>query len=219
MEKLIQFRRGGNHPLLSRTVIAGIFLALLPVAAFGDSEVAELLVKSGRTALMKGDTGTAIEKFRKAITEDPGTIEAKYWLGKAFEKSGDKASALQAYRDYNRLFKKKQAAGEVSNQEKRYARLSEKRVSILAAGEKEFKKLEAAFLDRLYAYARDNFVRDPTLSLKALKLILNADPENAAAKRLFEKLGGEFEEPAAAGPGPKADSGPFKDVKRWTDLI
>ena len=177
------------------------------------------MLKAGRTALAKNDCETAIEKFRKALAEFPDLIESMYWLGAAFEKKSDKAEALKSYRDYVRMFEDKKKNGEVSKEEIRLQGLASKRVDVLGVGEREFKKLETSFVEKLFQYARDNFVRDPALSLQALQILLDIAPDHTAAQRLFEKLGGKIEAPPAVESGAKSGVGPFRDVKNWNDMI
>lgn len=199
--------------------------AFVDDAVAGDPKVADSLFKSGKQALGKGDAEGAISFFKKAFEENPDLIEACWWRGSAQEKAGDKAGALASYREYVTYFEGKGPAA--SKEEQRLKALADKSIAQLAAGEAEFRKLEDGFVAALFAFAKENFVRDPGVSRKAVDALLAVRPEHDEAKKLLEKLGGGAEktgEAAAAGSpaGPGASgpaTGPFKDVKEWRDLL
>ena len=188
--------------------------AFVEDAAAGDPKVADTLFKSGKQAMTKGDAAGAISYFTKALEENADLIEACWWRASAQEKAGDKAAALASYREYLSLFDGKPVA---SKEEQRLKALAEKNISALAAGEKEFRKLEDTYVAALLTFAKDSFVRDPGISLKAVQAILAVRPDHEEALKLNEKLGGDSATGSAGGPGPP--TGPFKDVKTWTDLI
>lgn len=196
-----------------------------PSAEAGDAKVADSLLKSGRQAFAKGDFEGAVSFFKKAQEENPDLIEACWWKAASQEKAGDKASALASYREFVTCFDGKNASGAtMSKEETRLKGLAEKAIEVLAAGEKEFKKLEDAYVASLLAFAKDTFVRDPGMSRKAVDAILAVRPDHDEARKLLEKLGGA---PAAAGEAKPAPSktgsgpapGPFRDVKTWQDLL
>ena len=188
-------------------------------AAAGDAKVADSLFKSGKQALGKGDTEGAISFFKKAQEENPDLIEACWWRASAQDKAGDKAAALSSYREYATLFDGKAVT---SKEEQRLKGLADKSIAQLAAGEAEFKKLEDGYVAALLTFAKDNFVRDPGVSRKAVEALLAVRPDHEDAKKLLEKLGGGPAAPeekgapkSAAGPA----TGPFAKVKEWRDLI
>ncbi|MCE9634279.1 MAG: hypothetical protein K8T90_01125 [Planctomycetes bacterium] len=197
--------------------------AVAPDAA-ADAKVAETLFKSGKQAYSKGDYAGAITYFQKAIEEDTTLLEASWWCAAAQEKLGDKGAALTTYREFLALVSGKPAA---TKEELRLKALAEKSVESLAAGEKESKKLEDAFVGNLMQFAKDNFVRDPGVALKALAQILAVRPDHSEALKLREKLGGGAadgpsgassggaSEKGAAGPA----TGPFREVKSWKDFL
>ena len=189
-------------------------------AAAGDPKVADSLFKSGKQALGKGDAAGAISFFKKAQEENPDLIEACWWCASAQEKAGDKAAALATYREYLTLFGGKPAA---TKEEQRLKGLAEKSVAQLAAGESEFKKLEDGYVAALLAFAKDNFVRDPGVSRKAVDALLAVRPDDEEGKKLLEKLGGSAPGDDAAAPAsasaPAPAVGPFKEVKEWRDLL
>jgi hypothetical protein len=190
-------------------------------AAAGDAKVAETLFKSGKQALGKGDCPGAVTYFTKALEESPDLIEAAWWKGSAQEKSGDKGAALASYREYLALYDGKFSSGAtVSKEEQRLKGLAEKSVDSMAAGEKDYKKLEDAYVAALFQFAKDNFVRDPGISLKATEQLLLVRPDHAEAQKLHDKLGGAG---GAAGEseqkGPPKATGPFGDVKEWKNYV
>ncbi|MHC5036211.1 MAG: tetratricopeptide repeat protein [Planctomycetota bacterium] len=202
--------------------LLGLFPLSLPDPVLGgDPEVAEILFKTGKTALARRQFEVAVSKFQKALSEDPALIQAAYWLGVAWEKKGEKGEALKAFRDYLMRFEEKRKGKEPSTEEIRFRALAEKRVEALAAGEREFQKLEETFIDALMKFARDHFLRDPAASLKALRLLLTLQPDHKPAERLFKKLGGKLEPPETGEVPlqPPPGTGPFADVKSWKDLI
>jgi len=203
---------------------AGIGLLGLPYgpgpAVAGDASVADTLFKSGKQAFAKGDFDQAATHFSKALDENSDLIEACWWKASAQEKSGKKGEALASYREFLVLFNGKSSAGTApSKEEQRLKALADKSVDTLAAGEKEFVKLEDAYVASLLAFAKDNFVRDPGMSRKAVDAVLAVQPEHAEALKLNEKLGGSATADVEAPQGPSAAVGPFKDVKDWLDLI
>src|SRR6185369_4777681 len=116
-------------------------------------------------------------------------------------------------------FEEKASSGTPSKEEARLKPLAEKSVDLLAAGEKEFRKLEDAYIASLLAFAKDNFVRDPGISLSAVQSILAVRPDHEEALGLSEKLGGSPAGKSAGKGGPGPEKGPFAAVKSWHDLI
>jgi hypothetical protein len=186
------------------------------VAVAGDAKIADALLKNGKQAYGKGDFAGALSFFKKAQEETPELIEACWWRASAQEKSGDKSGALVSYREFLASFDEKTASGTTSKEEQRLKALAEKSVDALAAGEKEFRKLEDAYVASLLAFAKDALAKDPGACRRAVAAILAVRPEDPEALQLNEKVGGGAAA-AASGPGPEV--GPFKDVKSWRDLI
>jgi tetratricopeptide (TPR) repeat protein len=189
-------------------------------ASAGDAKVADSLFKSGKQALAKGDAAGAVSFFKKAQEENPDLIEACWWRASAQEKAGDKPGALASYREFVASYDGKYKSGAaVTKEEQRLKGLADKSVEALAVGEKEFKKLEDAYVAQLLAFAKDNFVRDPGVSRRAVAAILAVRPDDPEAQKLDEKLGGPPASAGATANGPGAEVGPFKDVKTWRDLV
>src|SRR5688500_9765785 len=162
---------------LTAALALSLLLVQAPIgldrAEAGDAKIAETLFKSGKQSLGKGNCPEAINFFNKALEETPELIEALWWRGSALEKSGDRPGALASYREFLAAFEEKSAAGAtMSKEETRLKGLAEKSVDTLGAGEKEFKKLEDSFVASLLSFAKDNFVRDPGVSMKAVKAVL-----------------------------------------------
>jgi hypothetical protein len=202
-------------------LLAGLLTEPGTVVLAGDAKVAETLFKSGRQAFQKGDYAGAVTFFRKAQEENAGLVEACWWRGAALEKTGDKVGALEAWREYLTLFAEKRSTGGVSREEQRLAALAEKSVESMAAGEKELRKLEDGYVAALLAFAKENFLRDPGVSVAALDALLAVREGHEEALRLREKLGGA----RSAAPSPSAPAtdpagvGPFREVRTWKDLL
>jgi hypothetical protein len=209
------------------SVALGVGLSFAPPAtvsdaAAGDAKVADSLFKSGKQALGKGDAAGAVSFFKKAQVENPDLIEACWWRASAQEKAGDKSTALASYREYLQLFDGKAAGAPTSKEEQRLKGLADKSVDALAAGEKEFKKLEDGYVTALLAFAKESFVRDPGLALKAVQAVLVVRPDHEEAQKLREKLGGApaaGAETKASDKGPGPATGPFASVKEWKDFF
>jgi hypothetical protein len=203
-------------------VAVAIAVAPFPVASrfavAGDAKVADTLFRSGKQAYGKSDWAGAAVFFQKALDETPELIEACWWKASSQEKAGSLGVALASYREFLALYDAKARAGAPTKEEQRLRALADKSVETLSAGEREAKKLETAYVAALLAFARDNFVRDPGVSLRAVDRALAVQPANDEAQRLREKLSGG---PAAASDEsiPSAATGPFRDVKEWKDLI
>jgi tetratricopeptide (TPR) repeat protein len=193
---------------------------LVTDAVAGDPKIADTLFKSGKQALSKGDSAGAVSYFKKALEENPDLIEACWWCASAQEKGGDKGAALSSYRQYVTLFEGKGPAA--SKEEQRLKALADKSIAQLAAGELEFRKLEDAYVAALLTFAKDNFVRDPGVSRRAVEALLAVRSDHEEAKKLLEKLGGgpaEPEEKGASKAAPGPATGPFAKVKEWRDLL
>ena len=202
----------------ARTLLlaAAVFLAGSPALA-GDPSVAKTLLESGKKALNGRKIDEAIAHFRKALVEDGNLVEAAYWIGAARDKEKDDPGALAAYRDYLALLEKR---GSPSSEEQKLRGLAEKRVDALAAGEKEFQKLEDRYVEDLLAFARAKFLRDPAVAALALDRVLAARPNHPAALSLYDKIGGK----PGAKPGGGAADGEggvpaARGVKEWRDLL
>ncbi|MCE9572316.1 MAG: protein kinase [Deltaproteobacteria bacterium] len=61
---------------------------------------AKSLYKEGLQDFVAGRTAPALDRFRKAIALDPGYAPAYRGMGMAYERTGDRARAAQAYRKY-----------------------------------------------------------------------------------------------------------------------
>jgi len=202
----------------ARTLLlaAAVFLAGSPALA-GDPSVARTLLESGKKALAARKIDEAVAHFRKALAEDANLVEAAYWIGVARDREKDDPGALAAYRDFLALLEKR---GNPSADEQKLKALAEKRVDALAAGEKEFQKLEDKYVEDLLAFARGKFLRDPAVAALALDRVLAVRPNHPAALSLYEKIGGK----PGAKPGEKAGEGDdgnpaARGVKAWRDLL
>jgi hypothetical protein len=69
------------------------------------------------------------------------------------------------------------------------------------------------------AFAKEQFLRDPGVSVAALDALLAVRPDHAEALRLREKLGGPAGAAEPVAPKEAAATGPFRDVLSWTDLL
>jgi tetratricopeptide (TPR) repeat protein len=204
--------RGSRNVLLAAVVLA----AVAPARA-GDPSVAKTLLESGKKALNARKVDEAVVHFRKALAEDGNLVEAAYWIGAARDREKDDPGSLAAYRDFLSLLEKR---GNPSAEEQKLKGLAEKRVDSLAAGEKEFQKLEDKYVEDLLSFARAKFLRDPAVAALALDRVLAVRPAHPAALSLYEKIGGK----PGAKPGEgtaDADGGvpAGKGVKAWRDIL
>jgi tetratricopeptide (TPR) repeat protein len=69
----------------------------------------------------KGDIDAAIPRFQDAIRVKPNFAKPRILLGEAYEKKGDKAAAIQCYKEYLRAFP---AAADAKRIQKKIERLS-----------------------------------------------------------------------------------------------
>lgn len=204
-------------PSVRRRLCAGwaalaIVLSAAPVT-FADKEAAQEFLKLGRNAIFKRQYDEAVERFTKALEEDPELIEAQYWLANALDKKNDTAGAIVAYRRYLSLFRKKKDA---SREETRLEKLADRRLSVIAKGGRELEDLDEEFAREIMRYARSWHGKDAAAALKALRLLLGILPENEDARELFERYGGTLDGMGGGGSGePEA----FSRVRKWRDLV
>jgi tetratricopeptide (TPR) repeat protein len=181
----------------------------------GDAAVARTLLETAKKSYNGRKYDEAVALFRKAFDEDNDLIEAVYWIGATHDKRKDDAAALTAYREFLALCDARNSF--LDGEPKKLRPAAERRLDVLAAGEKEFRKLEDKAVADLLAFAESRFVRDPSIATEAVKHILMWRPDHAAAASLLEKLGGPAaKSPGSAGPGVV---GPFAAVKVWRDLL
>jgi hypothetical protein len=190
-------------------------------AVAGDAKVAEALFKSGKQAYQKSDFAGAATFFEKTLEETPELIEARWWHASAREKGGDKPAALASYRAFLALFDEKFKAGAtISKEEQRLKGLADKSVDALSQADKEMRKLEDTYVASMISFAKDTFLRDPSMSTRAVEAVLAVRPEHEEAKKLLEKIaGGGGEAPAPAKGAVKDPKNPFAGVSKWMDVI
>jgi tetratricopeptide (TPR) repeat protein len=197
-----------------------LLVALLAVLATragaraGDPALAKFLLEAGRKSVEKKQYDDALSKLEKAAAEDPTLAEARYWIGVAHDRKGDAPKAITAYRTFRDACTTAAAEAPLDKELAKLLKAAEVRLGVLAAAEVELQKLNDAFVARTLAFAKAQFVRDPLIAGRALRLLLLSAPGHEEAKRLLEKLGGA----PGAGSG-KVDGGPHNDVKKWTDLL
>ncbi|MFO0934203.1 MAG: hypothetical protein U1E39_16070 [Planctomycetota bacterium] len=210
-----------NPPKARRASLApvGWLMAILFVVAGGpraadggDAELASFLVQGAREDLAKKRYDDALKKLAKARVEDPACLEASYWTGVVHDARKDPRGALTAYQAFMTGYREKQAGGTASKDEDALATKASARLDVLAASQTELGRLRDDYVRQLYAFAEENFVRDPAVTTRALRLLLEADPKHVAARKLLEKLG------VAEAAEVAADSDPF-GIRVWEDLI
>ena len=80
-----------------------VFLAVLPLLACShpvdDDSSATGLARLGGLLREKGDAGTSIDFYRRALAKDPGNLVAIKGLSGALEQSGDKKGAAAVLKD------------------------------------------------------------------------------------------------------------------------
>lgn len=186
--------------------------------------MAKFLMKGGKDDLAKKAYDAALTKFERAEREDPTLLESVYCQALALDRKGDAGGAIQAYRRYLTAMEKKSADGPPSKDDAALLKKAQERLDALAAGGAERRKLDDAFVEALMAFARTNFVKDPTVTREALSIVADVRPENAEAKKMLDKLGGplprpdERKTPDPVVPAADAEQG-FKAVKAWRDLL
>lgn len=188
-------------------------------ASAGDRQIAESLVKSGKQSLQKGDAAAAATFFRRATEEDAEYTEAWWWWAHAAEKGEDKAAALGGYRAFLEKVSAKAAAGSASKEELRLRGLAEKSIASLAAGERELARAEDALVAALLAFAKENFLRDPGMSRRALRHVFTVAPNHEEARKLAAKLGMDEAQEKPGVPAAGEIPAPLREIKEWTDLI
>lgn len=191
---------------------AFLFAGVRPLLA-GDPVVARSLLESGRKAVNARKYEEAVPLLRRAQAEDPGLAEAVYWIGVVCDRQKDDAGSLAAYREYLALLEAR--GGEGNPEERKLRSLAEKRVEILAAGEKEFVKLEDRVVDELMTFARYRSGKDPGIALRALERVLAMRPDHDGALTLREKLGGKPRPAKGLAAGAKE----IASVSTWFDLL
>ena len=82
---------------------------------------AEKSIEIGHHYMKKGNYDAAIERFEDAARYKPNFAKPYLLLGEAYEKKGDKAEAVKAYRRYLEILPSAPDAGKVRN---RIAKLS-----------------------------------------------------------------------------------------------
>jgi hypothetical protein len=234
----VRGQRGAGRLLPRRLaallLAASLPAALAPVARAGDAELARFLLKGGKDDIAKKQYEQAATKLVRAETEDPELVEAAYWLGVVGERRNDVPGAIAQYR---RFCAAVQAKKSPTKEESALQKKAQERLAALAAGETERRKIDDAFVEALFAFARANFVRDPTITAEALRMLLEVRPEHEEARKLVEKLGAGGVRPPEAGkpeevkpeeqpeeekPGPAAAAGTTptsKLVKKWTEYL
>jgi hypothetical protein len=195
--------------------VAGLVLALagaVGVGSAGDAEMARFLLQGAKEDVARKEYDDALTKLAKAAKEDPGLIEVSYWVGQAQEGKRSTRTAVAAYRAYRAAHESKRGNGPTTREEDATLAKALGRLAAIAPAETELEKIRARFTTSLYALAEENFVRDPTVARRALRTLLDVDGRHGAAVRLYERLGGTLEAPAAA-----EDAGIA--VKTWSDYI
>ena len=183
----------------------------------GDPDLAKFMLKGGKEDFAKRRYSEALVKFEKARTEDPGLIEATYWAATALEAKKDLLEAMARYRDFRESFEAKKRTSRVSTDEVSLASKAQARIDALAGGELELKRLREAFAVDVLSFVRANFARDIVMARRALKMLLDEQPESAEAKALLAKLDPSQPPPIPEGrpstPSPLEDlGGPARDA-------
>jgi tetratricopeptide (TPR) repeat protein len=203
--------------LLSCLALGGLFLACVP--ALADAEAAKEFLRLGKSALKKKKFDEAVTRFEKALGEDPGLIEAQYWIAVAFDKNGDKNRAIQAFRDFLARYGEKKAKGTASRGETRLEGLGRKRLNGLAIWEGKFEKIEKTFISDLIKFAREYSKKDTASAVKALKVLLKICPNHGDAQAFLRRLGGAGEEESDESEDGPEIAAPFRKVHSWKDLL
>ncbi len=117
-----------------RNLLATLVLLLLPAFAAGaraqappepppfDPFHAEKSIEVGNYYMKKGNYDAAIERFQDAVRYKPNFARAYHLLGEAYEKKGDKAEAVKAYRKYLEILPSAEDAGKVRKRVEKLSR-------------------------------------------------------------------------------------------------
>lgn len=196
----------------------GVFSAGLASPLQADPEVAEFLLGEGKKAVSHRDYAKAIQRFTRALEEDPELLEAAYLLGTTHEKAGEPGAALAAFRAFRDGCLARQKDGELDRKHKSWLRRAESRIKVLGKGEAELDKLRAAFEKRILAFARKNETDDPDIAAHALRQLLSVERENEKAQELLEAIVGRDD---LTLPGGEVDDEavPIAGIRIWDDIL
>ncbi len=112
-------RRGCAIPLLGLLAAAPLAAPLCaqqqPVSQepVFDPYRAEKAIEIGTYYMKKGNYDAAIERFEEAARSKPNFARPYVLMGKAYEKKGEKAEAMKAYRKYLEILPSAEDAGKV----------------------------------------------------------------------------------------------------------
>lgn len=189
--------------------VLAALLAIVAPAYAGDAEVAKFLLKSGREDLDKGKVNDALTKLEKARAEDPGLLEASFWIGAAHDQKKDAARALTEYRAFLTGLQDAMRGGSATKELLALEKRARTRVAALDAAGSDMAKANTAWAQQLYAFASGQVGKDDTLAERALRALLRVVPDHAEASALLAKVTGQ-----ASG-----EDDPLAAVKEWWNLI
>ena len=156
-----------------------------PAAA--DRAAADFFVQRGEKALRAKSWAEAQDLFRKAMDEEAAHVPALYGLGDARYGAGDRAGALEAWKQVvattNGVAASPPAGTELVARAKG-------RVADLEASDAAFAALLDRQVEALLALASRWTEKDPDVAVKALRDALKLRPGHAAATEALRGLGG-----------------------------
>jgi hypothetical protein len=189
--------------------VAAAFLTLVVPTFAGDAEIAKFLLKNGRQDLDKGKPNDALTKLEKARTEDPGLIEATFWIGAAHEQKKDATRALVEYRAFLTGLEAAMRAGSASKELLALEKRARTRIAALDSAGTEIAKSSAALAQELFSFASEQVGKDDSLAERALRALLRVVPDHAEASALLAKVTGQV----------SGEEDPLAAVKEWWNLI
>ncbi len=172
-------------------------MAPLPVSA-GDVDSAKLFLETAKGRMRARKYEEALVLLHKAADEDAHLLEVHWLAGQIHEKLKAPSSALVAYRRFLELYAQKAQRGHLEKGETKWKGKVEKRVDVLAAGERALQAWEDEYVADLVALAEKYAVDAPRVSKRALELVLEVRPGDSRAAQLYTKLGGTPPEDCAS---------------------
>jgi tetratricopeptide (TPR) repeat protein len=164
-------------------LILAMLAVTVSVAPFSGASDALLDAKRDAAAklLKDGKSAEAQKLYEEVVAQDAGTWSDHYALAKLYDKSGDTAKAVEAYRTVKTLLSSNARTGAersaLSDSEKRLDVLDQLSGEIEAATKEFFKALDK--IDKDAAKIKDKGAADRTFQLRAA--ILAAEPRNGWA--------------------------------------
>lgn len=169
-----------------------------PPASAGDVDSAKLFLEAAKGKMRSRKYEDALLLLHKAASEDAHLLEIHWLEGQIHEKLKDPGAALVAYRRFLVLYAQKAQRGHLEKNETKLKKKAEKRVDVLAEGERALEAWEDEYVEDLVALAEKYAVDAPRVSVRALERVLEVRSSHARAVQLYTELGGTPPEDCAS---------------------